>query len=298
MKVESSCLIASSIVRQLAPVITNSFPIKLKFSANVPLEDLNIYIDDVLQKDIRDSLTLDSGVHHLEFVCKDYITAASDYYFEGNRVYDIKVTLRERQFFNINLYSQDEEPGKIFVAGKPFEGSIEIDNQPVLGQFYVSDKKSDFFIIDNTKLEDGAVYEVKADLIDKNSYIEKRRRWMYTSYSILITSLLPTFYLNGQSQIYNQANALGYLKTSQQISEANAWILASNISTGVSVACGIWFIYELVRYLYAANSVLPKEVKQIEILNTDTAKEIKETESEESPQTDENVSEKIEDSLE
>ena len=50
-------------------------------------------------------------------------------------------------------------------------------------------------------------------------------------------------------------------QTQQQIDEANRWILASDISTGISVACGVWFVYELVRYLYAANSILPKEAE-------------------------------------
>ena len=39
--------------------------------------------------------------------------------------------------------------------------------------------------------------------------------------------------------------------------EARRWEIASNVTAGISIACGVWFAYELVRYLIAANEVLP-----------------------------------------
>lgn len=254
-------IIASSIVRQIAPSVTNSLPIEIKFNSNVPQDDLLIYIDDVLQKNVFEKLKLDSGVHHFEFVCKEYTTVLLDYYFEGNQTYVIEINMRKKEYLDLSLFPKTDLNGTFYVDGKEFEGQIEINGKPVLGQFYAGKKSSDFFILDNQKLEEGNTYLVDVDLTDKNDYIEKRRRWMYTSYSVLICSLIPTFYLNGQAQSYAFAGQAGYLQTQQQIDEANRWILASDISTGISVACGVWFVYELVRYLYAANSILPKEAE-------------------------------------
>lgn len=252
-------IIASSIVRQLAPQITNSLPCELKFVSDIPLKEVSIYIDDVLQKNINGKLKLDSGIHHLEFVCKDYNTASCDYYFEGNQSYEVKFNLQKKEFLDISLVTKVEGQGIFYTDGKPFEGQIEINGKPVLGLLYGGKKNSDFFILDDSILEAEQTYVVDANLEDKNDYIENRRRWMYTSYSILITSLIPSFYLNGQALSYSMAGQKGYLKTSDKLEEANRWILASDISTGISIGLGVWFVYELVRYLYAANSILPKK---------------------------------------
>jgi len=81
---------------------------------------------------------------------------------------------------------------------------------------------------------------------------------MYGSYSVLICSLLPAFYCYGNSHgtavAYNNDRGISY-------DEAKKWQTASNVTMGISCACGAFFVYELIRYLKAANSVLPYEAK-------------------------------------
>ena len=70
---------------------------------------------------------------------------------------------------------------------------------------------------------------------------------------MLITSLLATFYTYGNFYAQNAAYAKGYI----DIGNVKGWQTASQACVGVSVGCGAWFIYELVRYFIAADKVLP-----------------------------------------
>ena len=82
-------LITSSIAMQLLPLITNAMPVELKIEM-LPVTaaaNAEIYIDDVLQTNDTNNLILDSGVHNIQFISKNYRTAGTSYYFEGNKKY-------------------------------------------------------------------------------------------------------------------------------------------------------------------------------------------------------------------
>ena len=70
-------------------------------------------------------------------------------------------------------------------------------------------------------------------------------------------SLIPAFYANGtfrnKLQMYNNQQ-LDY-------DEAKVWQDAYNITRIVAVGCGVFWGFELVRYLIAANSVLPQNAR-------------------------------------
>ena len=101
---------------------------------------------------------------------------------------------------------------------------------------------------------------MNAKPFDRSDYIEKRRRWMYASYSALIVSLVPTFYIYGnsyaKSQAYNNNVDISY-------EDARNWQTASNVMIGVSATAGAFFVYELIRYLVAAENVLPKAARPL-----------------------------------
>ena len=92
---------------------------------------------------------------------------------------------------------------------------------------------------------------------------------MYFSYSILVTSLIPTIATNGKYDSYkkmlNNASLVSGLKSNNSYDkvaqDAQIWNISSKVFSGISIACGIWFIYELYRYFDAANSVLPVNSK-------------------------------------
>ena len=142
---------------------------------------------------------------------------------------------------------------------------ITINGNAVLGEFISRDKEASFFYIPQNKLESGALYKVNVKPMDSSDYIEKRRKGMYLSYSILVTSLIPTIITNGKydeySKLLSNNNYVSSLIAGNNYNkvarEYDIWNISSKAFSGISIACGIWFIFELYRYFSAANSVLP-----------------------------------------
>ena len=91
---------------------------------------------------------------------------------------------------------------------------------------------------------------------------------MYLSYSILVTSLIPTIAANGKFDDYktllsgdNAAKLSSSGNYNKVYKDYQLWNISSKVFSGISIACGIWFAYELYRYFNAANSVLPVDTK-------------------------------------
>ena len=80
---------------------------------------------------------------------------------------------------------------------------------------------------------------------------------MYASYSLFMVSLIPTFYTYG-----NYNNYINLYKNYQiDYETAKKWQDATNVTRIISISCGVLWGYELVRYLIAANSVLPQTAR-------------------------------------
>ena len=271
--IDDADLIASNVARQLAPAITNSMPVEIKIEVLTPLpkNTLNIYIDDVLYKDSQQTFTIDSGVHFIQFTAQGYKNAGTNYYFEGNKAYEIKVELEKLESNIIFLLPKSVLQGDFLINGKsalPLAdgvSKITINGNAVLGEFISRDKEASFFYIPQNKLESGALYKVNVKPMDSSDYIEKRRKGMYLSYSILVTSLIPTIITNGKydeySKLLSNNNYVSSLIAGNNYNkvarEYDIWNISSKAFSGISIACGIWFIFELYRYFSAANSVLP-----------------------------------------
>ena len=89
------------------------------------------------------------------------------------------------------------------------------------------------------------------------AYIDKRRKIMYPSYSVFIMSLIPMFYTNANFKNYVEL----YNNDQTDFKTAKNWQTATNVTRAVSIGCGIFWGYELVRYLIAANTVLPQNAR-------------------------------------
>ena len=106
---------------------------------------------------------------------------------------------------------------------------------------------------------DGAYLVANAKPYDREKNIDHRRRVMYLAYTGLICSLPWTFYNLGNFTAENNAYSQGDSRTSY--SNVQEWQKKSYISLGVTAAFGVWTVFELVRYLYAADKVLPVKAK-------------------------------------
>ena len=256
--------LASSISMQITPRIADSMPVKLSVKVEPPEAMANavVTIDDVIYKDFSNPILIHSGIHSLYFTSEGYDSVSASYAFTGSRFFEVKAEMKKHLNGSVNLRFKKVYPGDIY-ANCIFSGhineespysSIKINNKTVLGHFIAEDGTSADFIIPVKYLSEGAYLSVNAKAFDRSAYIEKRRKWMYGSYSALIVSLIPTFYAYGNSYAaataYNNNSGVSY-------DEANRWQTASYVCSGVSVAAGAFFVYELVRYLKAANTVLP-----------------------------------------
>ena len=272
--IDDADYISSNIARQISPAIVNALPSVIRITAapEEAVQDLSLYIDDLLFTDINGEITIDSGVHLIQFVAPGYRNCGTTYFFEGDKTYEINVELEKEIPHQIFLKPLKPMEGDFLVNGVGAQkldeetSQITINGKTILGQFIVDEKQTSFFSLNEKKLTDGALYTVKVKPIDHSEFIEKRRRQMYLSYSMLVTSLVPSIVTKGIVKNYKtvlgQESAYTDVENYHEgIQTANRWILASNICTGVSIACGVWLVYELYRYFKAADSVLPVSTK-------------------------------------
>lgn len=258
-------LITSEISRQILPMIVNTLPVKFVFSIEPEeaKEKLSIYVDDVLQKMENDTVSLDSGSHRIQFVSEGYKSAGVTYFFEGNKKYNIEVKFERPVIGHIQLQLKNELPGNIYANAEPAlkfddrNSQISINENTILGEFITEDNETAFFYIPKKQTFDGSAVTLNPKPRDRTEYVNTRRKWMYGAYTVFMISLIPTFYTFGNFQINKDL----YSKHQIDFETAKRWQTASNISSTISICCGVFWGIELIRYLVAANSVLPQNVK-------------------------------------
>ena len=258
-------LITSEISRQILPMIVNTLPVKFVFSIEPEeaKEKLSIYVDDVLQKMENDTVSLDSGSHRIQFVSEGYKSAGVTYFFEGNKKYNIEVKFERPVIGHIQLQLKNELPGNIYANAEPAlkfddrNSQISINGNTILGEFITEDNETAFFYIPKKQTFDGSAVTLNPKPRDRTEYVNTRRKWMYGAYTVFMISLIPTFYTFGNFQINKDL----YSKHQIDFETAKRWQTVSNISSTISICCGVFWGIELIRYLVAANSVLPQNVK-------------------------------------
>lgn len=267
--------IASSIARQLVPVISNSLPVSLNFQIS-PSEisgNTSLYIDELYYDEIPSQLITDSGVHRIEFLSEGYKSISTSFYFSGNHSYRIEVEMEPSD--NGELYLNLVRPlkGDLFANGifqnkidtienennkkVSTTSTISINGSSILGEFIEEDGNSAFFYIPEKYIAKENQLSLNIKTFDRSKYIEKRRKIMYGSYSGLVVSMLPNLFVSGNLETYNNFSDKSLVQDKIEKLE-----LAKNITTGISIAAGAFFAYEFIRYLIAANSVLPATAKQ------------------------------------
>lgn len=286
--------ISTNIVRELLPLLTNALPVKIlvEVEPKEAFETVQLYIDDQLKDSVNEAITVDSGVHSLQFVAEGYKSAATSYFFEGNKQFKIQVKMEPQQtgsmligiertkfdlfFQSLPLTPNYNDEGRIYYNGVATEydeegrSKIIINGNKILGQFVSDDGTTDFFYVPPKFLYDSNNIAITPETRDRSKYIDSRRKWMYASYSLLIVSLIPTLYCYGtyenMAKRWNSLAPTGAL-TADDYEQALKMQKTTRIFTGVSIGCGAFFAFEVFRYFDAANSVLPKKVKKTKVVN-------------------------------
>lgn len=282
-------LICSGLANQIIPLLTNSMPSKIIVEINNKENqnefiNADIYIDDVLQKKSSNNIFIvNSGVHSIQITCDDYNTVATSYFFEGNENYKININLTKKNVGNLTIVNEqngkvlegnfftkvgiipfvDYSKGSLYVNGENVTQNeethykIKINGKTVLGQFITENGTADFFYIPEKLNIDNNYIKIKPKPYNKSDFIDKRRIWMYSSYSAFMVSLIPTFITSGLLE----NNAKLYSENRISYEEANKWQSAKNICTGISIGLGVFWGIELVRYFIAADSLIPQNAQ-------------------------------------
>ena len=258
-------LINTSIVMQIIPILANSLPVQLEIEIK-PQEaraKTKVFIDNVLQPLENDKLIVDSGINTIQFVSDGYKSASTTYNFEGNKRYKIEVNFEKPKNGYIQVGLRKPIEGNMLMNGEHAleidgkKSQIAINGKAILGEFITEDGNTAFFYVPEKMVYDGNYVSIKPKPMDRMAYIDKRRKIMYGTYSLFILSLIPTFYTYGNYQNYVNL----YQNYQIDVETARKWQTATNVSRFVTIGCGILWGYELVRYLIAANSVLPQNAR-------------------------------------
>ena len=268
----NDCLtIASNIASYMIPKILNSRPVELRVNvfSDEPVVPV-VSVDGVVHSEYS-RMIVDSGIHTLEFSAKGYKTKTVTYNFENDSMFTVEVPMEKEESGQISLYFRYPILSEIYADGQHagsitsdvqsdvlnplLKALVTVNGQAVIGQVVSDIDSSYYFYYIPENLADG-----KSDLIVKGlpsdvaAQIDRRRIWMYRSYTLLVVSLPFTLYTQGRYlSMVNGYNAGSY----SDVDEINRWNTMQRISTGITVGCACFFAVALVRYLRSANRVLP-----------------------------------------
>lgn len=262
-------LLANAVAGQLIPILSNALPVQVELVVNPPeiQSKSQLYIDDVLQRGNYSDIFFESGRHTIQIIAAGYENLSFSEFFDGNSKYRIEVSLEPKKDGAIHIALVKPLEGEIYLNGEKVEKLapqnyiIQLNGSHALGEFISSDEQTDFFYIPDKLLKDGSNVKIKPKPMDRETYIDTRRKWMYAGYSLFMTSLIPYFYTYGnfinKAKLYNDYDSISY-------EEAAKWQSASKVCTGITIGCAVFWGFELVRYFMAANSVLPQRARETE----------------------------------
>lgn len=260
--------LAKRLVQKILPKVANSFPVVVDF--HIEPENARpsavVTIDGVVHSDIGSAVILDAGIHTVCVEAKGFEPAVLTYPFKDDGRFVVRAELVPEFNGGMDIRLGHFRDG-FFLTGA-IESShfgysddrarISVNGKNVLSVFEDSSTGERAFVRISEKIaSDGASLVVNAEPYDRAENIDRRRRGMYLAYSALICSLPATFYCMGEFESANNSYYLGR----GTYDDALAWQMRSNVTKGISAALGVWFIVEMVRYLWSANGVLPAEAR-------------------------------------
>lgn len=274
--------IAERLSFRLQPQIRNGLPVELEFHL-FPQESAQsavLTIDNIVYNKIPDRVLVSSGFHSVSVEAEGFVRETFVYDFSGKQKFLVDVSFREKSDGSVRLALSRFTNGNLFFDGK-FAGSasphgfvevpLKVNGDTVFGYFEgeLADKDADggvstetmFMQIPSKLMTDGNELEANVKVFDVSRNIDKRRRMLYISYSALILSLPYLFVTYGKFTSLQRAYASGHGDVS--IDDYNRYRTLSLVGTGITAACGVWFVAELVAYLVAVDKTLPPKARKI-----------------------------------
>ena len=287
----SDCVqIAKNLARSLMPLLSNSMPIHVFFDVE-PQEakkNISITLDDVVFPEFQNEFLLDAGIHTFCVSADGFDTETFSYNFKDKSNFSVKVNMNETKNGSIEVYLKKSMAGTVFANGV-FAGdiddfqrtaSVKINGKNIIGQFCVrvpdedGEEKtlSSYFFIPAKKVFDGDFVSFRASPVDTDVLIDKSRRRMYTSYTLMVLSLPAAFYSYGKFDSARQSYNLGYSDDAEYVRK---WRNYTWGFFGLSALFCVNFTIQLSRYLHDASKVLPVTAKKAK--SVENIKKISET---------------------
>ena len=298
---EDCLVIARNIARYMQPVIANSLPVNLYFDI-VPEEarkNASVTIDGSLYEEFSEGIIIQAGIHTVEVSSPGYNSQAVTYDFSTSNNFLMHSKLLEEKTGLLTVALKKPFEGTFFANGKEgqstgpgkIDSELTINGESIIGYFLTNehsvkktrkvetDEKGNkkivvtqedgpligsFFYIPQENAYEGAQYIVNIDPVDNATNIDKRRIWMYRGYSALVCTLPMTFFCMGR---YNSIATAYQTSSIDNYSQVTAWYTAQGVSLGITAVAGAFFVYEVVRYLLAADKVIPSQVTSYKSLD-------------------------------
>lgn len=261
--------LAATLAKSLYPYVINSKPVKLRFEI-FPAEAAKIariYVDGATPQNSGE-IDVQNGKHQVYIYAEGFESKSFSYSFTQTDEFVIQVKMPKKEIVRIALASANRD-GDFYANAMPVQdkNDLSLDKGHTLGEFAGENGKSQFFMLDNQPgNKSGAEQSGKLNfkpitfndsLLDFPAQIEKSRSDLYNSYAGLLISLPFTFFSKGMSIAMHNS----YLYDRADPADVTHWKLYNYAFTTVSAVMGINFLYNVGRYLYMGNSLMPQTLK-------------------------------------
>lgn len=258
------------IIDTLASAVKTTFsfvePVNLHFV--VEPETASVFVDGGKLLPGKDSMTVPEGTHKIDASAPGYRSSSEEQVFSGSADYMITIALREEELHSVGFAST--VTGSLVYLESSYFGEtplqMSIPSRISLG-LSIAGGVPTWFYLDGT--EPDSDYRIDSNRIKTKTLIERRRSVLYWSLGALYISLPFAMLTNGVAQDKLRSYDAGYLPndTATQ-SNIEGWIMASNVTAGISIGLGVNYAVQLVRYLLAADRVLPQRAYPANKSNT------------------------------
>lgn len=261
-----AALIAEEIASSLVDTIVNAKPVSLSFTVGpaAARKNAEVTVDGMNVQNPESLHTFQSGIHTITVEAPGYAKQTFTRDFSESPRYRIDVQLPQLNSVNLELTASgpSAENAQVWVAGKSaglLPAKVTVNGQQVLGLIQDENGISTYFALDTAGRDMTAGIKLRQE--SSQSRIEKARKSLYTSYGLLLVSLPFSFYFYGRMDDAYKAYT-NDLQTMSTADEFYKWQKLERISVCVSIGLGVNMICRMVKYMLAADSVLPEQAEQ------------------------------------
>ncbi len=262
--------LASAVAKSLYPYVINSKPVKLRFEIfpEEAAKVARIYVDGSTPQG-SGQIDVQNGRHQVYIYAEGFESKSFSYSFTQTDEFVIQVKMPKKEIVRVSLASANSE-GDFYANAMPVQdkNDLNLDKGHTLGEYVGSNGSSQFFMLENNAGKKSGTEPAGSSLnfkpitfndslLDFSSQIEKSRSDLYNSYAALLISLPFTFISTGMKIAMNNS----YYYDRADLADVTHWQVYNYAFTTFSAAMGVNFLYNVGRYLYMGNTLMPQTLK-------------------------------------